>query len=179
LYHCRLDQSRRALRRRGAPDLSAMFPSMACRACGAVKAPPQGKHTNPIREVCGDCWDMFVRFRSGDGEPTEPEFNAFLVRRLLSSRFHPKNNMRGRCEAMAIDPVFGRCVYQCARGAWGVREGRRVCQIHRGGVVVFVQDKVDPYDALAKFLAHLGRRNAGYAEAVRTAARNLLDRQDA
>ncbi|MDE2104145.1 MAG: hypothetical protein KGL39_43310, partial [Patescibacteria group bacterium] len=82
---------------------------VACRACGAVRAPMSASDNAGLEwKVCANCWMKFTRWYDGEpGAATEDDFNGWLARYLfLELRRREKTGVSGRCQAIS-DSLYG------------------------------------------------------------------------
>ena len=144
---------------------------VACRACGAARAP---RDEEAQFGACKTCWDSFQRHRDRK-LPLADAFTEWLARRLvLDVRRHNRFGVSGRCEAVSDWLYGGHGTYQCGLPAIQVNEdGRKVCGIHaKASRPVYVeQDDRRYYDMITYLLTTIGLADAPFREAVLKATR--------
>jgi hypothetical protein len=114
------------------PELLDSIDGVACRACGAVRAP-----RGPYDGLCGTCWRKigYSDAKEYTGSPEQDaQINLWLARKLeLDLRHLDKFRVTGRCEALSQRNEWTgeRLGYQCGRKAITTRDGFKVCHQHK------------------------------------------------
>lgn len=133
---------------------------MACRACGATRAP---RAEDPSLGICGNCYNQF-RYSVGKHGPLDVDaFNAWLARRLyLDLRRYEQTGVIGRCEAVSewkFDAEAKARGHQCGHRAIRLRDGRRVCALHASATAprYATEAPIDGYDHMREIMTRLAR----------------------
>lgn len=142
-----------------------MLDGVACRACGAVRAPRASDGALP--NVCGDCWRRFQRNRKLSVGALDDDFTLWLSSRLLIDlRRIGRTGVAGRCQAISRW-TYGNFGFQCARSATLIRGAYRVCEKHAAATAPkFLNDdpERDPYQIMEGLMRAIAQRDARFAD---------------